>query len=134
MELSYTFYDRKEEPYDFDYEISDSEVKEFLETNIGLDRLVKDAKATFSNMSQEDKQQVLNDLLDCYEDAVKDGEPDYPVLIHIDLTLVLETGLLDIDDYMEELSDAFRDDAEEAWEDSRVDDYTRYGVSPYDFV
>lgn len=128
MELTYTF-EGKKHPVEYEYEISTYELEEFLEDEIGLDRLVDNAKSTFSDMEDEKKQSIIDSLKDD-DDFYDNNGINWPVLIDNDISWCIDEGLIDLSLFEDELYDYFKQDAKEAWIDTTADESPFGGYVP----
>ena len=129
MTLTYKFEDKQRNLVDFEYEISTYELEEFLEDEIGLDRLVEDAKSTFNEMEDEKKQSIVDSLKDD-DDLYNDNQINWPVLIDNDISWCIDEGIIDLTLYEDELYDYFEQAARDAWIDTEADDGLFRGIVP----
>ena len=129
MTLTYKFENKQRNLVDFEYEISTYELEEFLEDEIGLDRLVEDAKSTFNEMGDEKKQSIVDSLKDD-DDLYNDNQINWPVLIDNDISWCIDEGIIDLTLYEDELYDYFEQAAKDAWIDTEADDTLFRGLVP----
>ena len=129
MTLTYKFENKQRNLVDFEYEISTYELEEFLEDEIGLDRLVEDAKSTFNEMEDEKKQSIIDSVKDD-DDLYNDNQINWPVLIDNDISWCIDEGIIDLTLYEDELYDYFEQAARDAWIDTEADDGLVRGIVP----
>lgn len=137
LTVSYPIQVAKDDWEDIEYEIEDNEIVDWVLENKTKEEIIELMENGWDKKSDKEKQELINS----YEYAgpdwfYKEGtkELNFEAIFDNDPQQSIEELVFEVlDEIEDDLIRDFKDEAEEDYEFSKLDDYTKRGISPSDF-
>ena len=118
---------------DIPFEIDSDRLEDYMdsyskEENIGF------MKSAWDKFSKQEKEDFISNYKDSEYINPETNEPNYEYIFEEDKFMFIEDFIMEVVDEIEDdLIRDFKDEAEEDYEFSQLDDYAQRGISPSDF-